>query len=135
MGETVSFISIFQKIAKGLVAAEHVAAPVASIIFPQFAPIIGSIDHVFGTVQASIVTAEANNPVDGQGQLKLDAVVTDFNAAMADMQSFAAVAGKQFTYDGKALQDAISAQTQAYNAFAALKKSFKLADLPKTEAA
>lgn len=126
-----SFLSVFKTIGKGLLAAEHVAAPLASTIFPQFAPIIGKIDGLFGTTQAAIITAEANNPLDGQGGLKLTAVTNDFNAALAEMQSILAITGKQLTYDAAALDAAVSAQVAAYNAFAKVKASFKIADLSK----
>lgn len=125
-----SFLSVFTKIGKVLITAEHVAAPIAEGVLPAYAPLIASIDSLFGKTQAAIITAEQNNPVDANGRIKLDAVTNDFNAALAELQSILAVTGKQLTYDGNALNDAVNKQVAAYNAFAAVKASFKIADLP-----
>ncbi len=129
MADRMSFLSIFKNIGKGLLAVEKVAAPIAEGLLPAYAPLIMSIDHLFGTTQAAIVTAEQNNPLQN-GQLKLDAVTNDFNAALSELQSILAVTGKQLTYDGNGLTTAINAQVAAYNAFAALKSTFKIADAP-----
>lgn len=125
-----SFITIFKALGKGLLIGEKIAVPIAEAAFPQFAPILGKIDTLFGATQAAIITAEQNNPADGQGGLKLTAVTNDFNAALAELQSILAVTGKQLTYDGNALNDAVAAQVAAYNAFAKVKASFKVADAP-----
>lgn len=125
-----TFLSIFKALGKGLLVGEKIAVPLAEVAFPQFAPILGKIDNLFGVTQASIVTAEQNNPLDGQGGLKLTAVTNDFNAALAELQSILAITGKQLTYDGGALNDAVTAQVAAYNAFAKVKASFKIADAP-----
>ena len=130
-----SFLSIFKAIGKGLLIGEKIVVPLAETAFPAFAPLISKIDSLFGVTQAAIITAEQNNPLDGQGGLKLTAVTNDFNAALAELQSILAVTGKQITYDGGALNDAVAAQVAAYNAFAKVKGSFKVADAPKPEPA
>ena len=117
----------------GAVAAnvEHVAAPIASVLFPQFAPVIGQLDGWVARIHTNILTLEQNNPVDGQGKLKSDAVIADFNAGLDITQTYLATKGKMLTYDKDKLQSAIAHFAQGYNDLAEVKKSFKEVDLPK----
>lgn len=121
-----SFRSIFSNIGKGILAAEKIAAPIAEGLLPQFAPAIMAIDSIFGHVQSSIITIEHNNPADGQGGIKQDAVLTDFAASIDSLQSILAVTGKKLTYDEGELKAGISDQVSAYNHFAKVKASFKV---------
>lgn len=121
-----SFISIFKKIGTTLLGIEHVAAPVLSLVVPGAAPIITELDGIFQRLQTGIVTVEANNPVDGQGSVKADAVTADFNAGLDLTQSVLAMEGKKLTYDAAALQTAIASQVAALNAMAVVKASFKV---------
>lgn len=121
-----SFINILKKVGTILVGVEHIAAPIASAAFPTLAGPIGLVDNIFQKLQNTIITVEANNPVFGQGQLKLDAVVNDFGAGLDLTQQVLALKGEKLIYDAKLLQDVITAQVQAYNNMAALKASFKI---------
>lgn len=125
-----SFLSIFKAIGKGLVVTEHVAAPIVSTAFPQFAPWINKIDTLFGTTQAAIIQVEQNNPA-GEGQLKQAQTVDAFEAGLAEMQSILALSNKHLEYDDGKLKEAINAQVDAYNKFAAVKASFKVVEGPK----
>jgi len=120
-----SFISILKKIGSTVLGIEHVAAPIAEIAFPSLAGVIGEVDTLTQRLQTAIVTVEANNPV-GNGQLKSDAVIADFNASLALAQSIAHAAGQQVTYDTAQLQTTINAFVTAYNEAAKLKASIKI---------
>lgn len=121
-----SFLSILKTIGKDFLAVEKVAAPIASVAFPQFAGAINLVDNFVQKVQGTIVTIEANNPVDGQGQLKSASVINDFVSGLELTQSMLALDHKKLTFDQTKLQAAIDAQVAAYNNFAALKASFKV---------
>ena len=125
-----SFLSILTSIGKTVLGIEQVAAPIAETIFPAAAPIISALDKIFQNLQGAVVTAEVNNPT-GNGQVKSDAVIADFQAGLALTQSVLALEHKELQYDAAALQTAISAQVGAFNAMAAVKASFHIADLPK----
>ncbi len=128
-----SFTSILQKIGQvGQVIAgiEHTAAPWLALI-PGAAPIVATVDAIVARVQATIATVEANNPVEGQGKIKADATIADFQAGLELTQQLLRTQGKTLTYDQGELQAGINAQVEAYNHFAALKASFKTVDLPK----
>ena len=121
-----SFISILQKVGGILLGVEHVAAPIAEVVFPQFAGAVAEVDSLTARLQSAITTVEANAPVGTAGQLKSDAVTNDFNAAIGLVQSIMGFSGKAVSYDAAALQTAINAQVAAYNAMAALKTSIKV---------
>ena len=120
-----SFISILKKIGTVALGIEHVAAPIISIALPQLAGPISIVDGIFQRLQTAVTTVEANNPVDGQGQVKAAAVTADFEAGLELTQSILAAENKKLTYDTAALQEAISAQVTALNAMAKVKASFK----------
>jgi hypothetical protein len=121
-----SFVGILKKVGTILVGVEHIAAPIVGVAFPALAGPIGLIDNVFQKLQNTIITVENNNPVTGQGQLKADAVVNDFNAGLDLTQQVLALKGEMLTYDSAALQESITSQVAAYNAMAKLKASFKV---------
>lgn len=125
-----SFVNILKKVGTILVGVEHVAAPVAAVVFPQFAGPIGLLDSFVTKIQGTIVTVENNNPLDGQGQVKQDAVINDFNAGLDLFQQTLALRGETLTYDQALLKDFIDNQVAAYNAAAKLKASFKV--VPKS---
>ena len=129
-----SFITILKKVGSVLLGVEHLAAPIAEIAFPQFAGAIAEVDSLTGRLQNAITTVEANSPVGTDGSLKSAAVIADFNAAIGLAQSVAGFAGKQISYDAGALQAAINAQVNAYNAAAALKASFHMVDIVPAKA-
>lgn len=124
-----SFISIIKKIGTVGLGIEHLASPILAATVPGFA----AIDAIVQRVQAAILTIEATSPMDGQGKIKSDATVADFNAALDIAQQVAAARGKRLEYDAAALQAAINAQVEAYNNFAKLKASFHEVDLPPKE--
>lgn len=123
-----SFISVIKKIGSVALGIEHIAEPVVETLFPVSKPIFDIFDKVSNT----IVTVEANMP-GVSGPDKSQAVISDFEAGLALTQQILALEGKQLTYDKAALQTAINAQVAAYNAFAAVKTSFKVTTLPVTK--
>jgi hypothetical protein len=106
---------------------EHIAAPIAELIFPPAAGILGEVDGLVTKLQTAIATAEANGPLAGGGQAKNTAVVADFEAGLAVLQTVLTDTGHTVTYDPAALQAAIDAGVAFYNAAATLKSSIKLA--------
>ena len=115
-----TFLSIFKNVAGWLAkTGVPLAGAVTAIVAPQFSPLVNAL-------QSLIVTAEANNPGDGQGKIKLDAVKLDFQASLALTQQALAAAGKKLTFDEAKLEAAVSAQVQAYNAIRDLHDSFKV---------
>lgn len=128
-----SFISILKKVGSVAIGIEHVAAPMLEAAVPGLAPVVATMDGVFQHLQNSIVSAEANNPVDAQGALKSAAVVADFQALVDTAQSMAQLKGEQLTYDPAALQKAINDNVTAFNSDAALKASFKLVPILKAQ--
>jgi hypothetical protein len=126
-----SFVSILKKIARVALDIEHVAAPIAEVVFPQFAGPIAMLDTWVGRTQVAIQTAEAANPADGQGPSKSQAVEADFQAGLALTQEILKAQGKLLTYDSERYQKAVALQVSAYNAFRDVKDSFKIVDLPK----
>lgn len=121
-----SFVNILQKIFTVVAGVEHIAAPIAETLLPGFAPIITTIDGIFQKLQGTIATVEANNPVTGQGAVKSQAVIADFEAGLAFTQYAFSLEGKKLTYDLAALQEAINAQVAAYNAMSKVKDSFHI---------
>lgn len=120
-----SFVSILKTIGSAILGVEHIAAPIAEIALPQFAPIIAKVDGIFGRLQNAITTIETQRPTD-HGQVKADAVKADFEAGLAVALDALNLAGKKVAYDDAALQRAIDSQVAAYNAMAAVKASFKV---------
>jgi len=126
-----SFFSILKKVGSVAFGVERVAAPVASTVFPQFAPAIAQLDGWVNRLHSAILTLESENPVDGQGQIKAAAVIADFEAGLDITNAVLALRGKTLVYDKKELEAAISDFVSAYNHLAKLKASFHEADLPK----
>jgi hypothetical protein len=116
-----SFISILKTVGSTLLGIEHVAEPIVETLFPASSPIFA----IFDKVQTAITTVEQGMPA-ATGAAKAQAVVNDFEAGLALTQQILAVDGKTLSYDTTALQTAIDAQVAAYNAFAAVKASFKV---------
>jgi hypothetical protein len=121
-----SFISILKKIGSVTIGAEHIVAPVIEAAVPAISGPVAALDGIFQRLQATIATVEANNPTDGQGGIKAQAVTADFQSGLDLTQQILALKGEKLTYDASALQSAIDAQTAAFNAFAKLKASFKV---------
>jgi len=119
-----SFISILKKVGSAVLGIEHVAEPVIETLFPSSKPLF----DVFDRLQTAITTVESANPLQN-GQLKSQTVVSDFEAGLSVTQAILSADGKKLVYDDAALQSAINAQVAAYNAFAALKASFKVVAL------
>ena len=124
-----SFISILKQIGGIVIGAEHIVAPVAEAILPSLSGPIAALDGIFQRLQASIATAEVNNPASGQGSAKAPAVVADFERGLELTQTVLAIEKKKLVYDGAQLAAAITAQVAAFNAMAALKASFKIEPL------
>ena len=120
-----SFISILKTIGGAIVGVEKIAEPIVETLFPATTPLFG----IFDRLQTAITTVE-QSLVGATGPVKSAAVVSDFEAGLALTQQILAVSGQQLSYDDAALQTAINSQVAAYNAFAALKTTFKV--VPKT---
>jgi hypothetical protein len=120
-----SFLSILKKIGTVALGVEHAAAPFISVAYPGFQ----ALDSLFQRLASTVVTVEQNNPVDGAGALKAEAVKNDFAAGLQTTQDVLALTKKKLTYDDALLQQAIDAQVLAYNTMAKLKGSFKVVDL------
>lgn len=125
-----SFVSILKGIGHVLGVAEHIAAPIAEVAFPQFAVPIAAVDHFVTATQTAIQTGELQSPVGG-GPAKLQLAQDGFDAALALTQEILKSQGKLLTYDGPALQKAINLQVGAYQAFSDLKTTFKIVDTAK----
>lgn len=125
-----SFISILKKIGSVVAGVEHVAAPILSGLYPPAAPWLAKLDNAVQLLNGSIIATEANNPKDGQGGLKSDAVNADLNAYIDTMNSGLAFANKKIVDDPALRQAAINAVVAGYNATAQWKASFKTVDLP-----
>lgn len=117
-----SFLSILKGIIPVLGRVENVAAPIAEMLMPGEAPLIAVFDGWVHRAQTSIAAVEAGSPT-ASPEAKLAATVSDFEAGLQMTQSILAMTGLTVTYDKKALQDAISAQVTAFNAFAKVKAS------------
>jgi crotonobetainyl-CoA:carnitine CoA-transferase CaiB-like acyl-CoA transferase len=120
------FTSILKKVGSVLLGIEHVAEPIVESLFPASTPLFG----VFDRLSQAITTVEASITTPGSGPQKSAAVVADFNAGLQLTQSILALEGKALYYDPAALQTAIDAQVAAFNAFAAVKTSFKVVAQP-----
>lgn len=126
-----SFFGGLKKVGKVLLGIEHVAAPIVSVLLPASAPIFGMIDSWVSRLHSAVVTVEANLPMDGQGKLKSDAVIADFEAGLDVTNGFLANKGKMLDYDKDELQNAINSFVAGYNSLAKVKTSFREVDLPK----
>lgn len=124
-----NFLSILKTIGKDALAVEHIAVPVAEVLFPPAAPILSKLDNLAQGLQASIIKIEQAGPVYADSTVKAGAAVTDFEAGLAVTQSVLAMEGKKVTYDEPLLQAAIAAQVDAYNKFALLKASIKITSI------
>ncbi len=129
-----SFLSILHKVGDVAIGVEHIAAPIATVLLPQFAGPISLVDSLFGRVQSSIQTVEIASP-KAAGEVKAAAVSKDFELALGVSDTIIApilaAKGQMLTYDHAALAAAISAQVAAYNAFAIVKASVSIVPLVK----
>lgn len=124
-----SFKSIIKSIDGTLLGIEHVAAPIAEGLFPQFAAPIAALDNIFSRVPSTIITLESSVS-DGQGQLKAQAVIADFETGLDFTNSILAMRSKMLDYDHVELQNAINSLVAGYNSLAKVKASFKKIDIP-----
>ncbi len=131
-----SFLSVLKKIGGVALQVEHIAGPIVSLAVPGARPAFAILDGIVGHVQDSIVAQEAANPASGAGPQKLAAVQSDFQFALLDnlLAPILAARGESVTYDHAALDTAISAQVQAFNAFAVVKASIQIVKLPEPKA-
>lgn len=125
-----SFVSILKGIGHVLGVAEHIAAPIAEVAFPQFAVPIAAVDHFVSATQTAIQAGELQSPVGG-GPAKLQLAQEGFDSALQLTQEILKSQGKVLTYDAPTLAKAVNNQVLAYQSFADLKGTFKIEDLPK----
>lgn len=124
-----SFWTVLKRIGGGLLQGEQVAEPFIKTLFPASAPIFNLIDPLFAKVITNVATVEANNPIDGQGQLKAGAVIADFEAGLSTTQGVLFLTKQKLVYDDAVLQAAIKNFADGYNNLAAVKTSFKVVPL------
>lgn len=120
-----SFLSIFKKVGSIALGFEHIAAPIASVMFPEFSPIITGMDRLFVDLQGNIVANENRSPVGG-GPAKAAATAQSFVDGLSVVQDILAAEGKTLTFDQGKLQQVITAQVAAFNAMSEVKASFKI---------
>lgn len=123
-----SFFDVLKRIGSTFVKVESIAEPIIKTLLPASAPIFNLLDPLFSKDVTNVLTVEANNPTDGQGQLKGDAVVEDFEAGLSTTQSVLAINKQKLTYDAE-LQAAIKSFADWYNHLAKCKQSFKIVPL------
>jgi hypothetical protein len=127
----VSFISILKQVGTVALGVEHLAAPIIAATVPGAGVVVSRLDNIFSRLQSTIQTVELTNPISAAGPAKAAAVATDFKASLALTQEVLALQGKSLTWDDTTLNEAISAQVAAFNAFAKVKASLQMVDLPK----
>ncbi len=125
-----SFLGILKKIGTVALGIEHVAAPILGGLYPPAAPWLAKLDNAAQLLLGSVVATENNNPKDGQGGIKSEAVNADLNAYLDTMNAGLAFANKQIVDDKALRQEAINASVAAFNTMAKWKASFKTVDLP-----
>ncbi len=126
-----SFLSILKKFGNTALGIEQAAEPFITTLIPASAGVFAVIDPIFARLKQAVVTVEANSP-GTPGNLKSDAVIADFEAALSVAQSIADARGETLQYDKLALQTAINSEVAALNAMALVKASFKF--VPKVPA-
>ena len=124
-----SFISILKRVGTILIGIEKVAEPIVETVYPPSVGVFSVLDPIFARLSPAIQAMEVQTPV-GSGAFKADAVVADFEVGLELAQQILSLEGKTVTYDKAQLQAGIAAQVAAYNAFAAVKASFKIELLP-----
>lgn len=124
-----SFLSILKRIGSVALNIEHTAVPIISALDPALAPLLGRIDGWVTRVQGAVLTVEANNPVDGQGQVKLQAVIADFEAGLSIANAIAGGHGKKIAYDQAKFNESVGHLVSFYNGMGEVKSSFKEVDL------
>jgi hypothetical protein len=122
----VSFLAILKKIGGVSIVVEHVAAPVAELVFPEFSTEIVSFDGLITRLQASMAKSEENAP-SGTGAVKKQLVVNDIQMFLAAVNQTLAPAGVAASFGNAELAEAIDAFVAAYNAAAKLKMSVAIA--------
>ena len=125
-GEVVSFLSVLKKI--GTVVT-HTAVPIGSLLYPPAGPYLVKIDDAVQHLLGSVIATEENNPSDGLGSLKSDAVNANLNGYIDTMNAGLALANKKVQDDPTLRQEAINAAVASFNAAAKWKASFKVVDL------
>ena len=124
-----SFLSVLKRIVGVAVKVEHIVAPAAEIIFPEFAPEISGFDGLVTHLMGGIAAAEVNSPIGG-GDAKHSQVIQLFEAALADVAAVLAPVGVTLKYGNTELDTAIKAFVAAFNAAAALKASVVFINTP-----
>lgn len=92
-------------------------------------PAVGAL---WKRVAGAIVTIEAQHEAQGlekSGPSKLAFVAGDFEEGLAVTKEILALSGKKLEYDVDLMHQAVSAQVQVFNTFAALKNTFKISDV------
>ena len=121
-----SFWTVLKRVGSFALQGEQVAEPFIKTLLPASAPVFALLDPIFAKVVTNVVTVEANNPLDGQGKLKGDAVIADFEAGLLTTQSVLALSKQKLIYDDVALQAAVKSFADGYNSLATVKQSFKV---------
>lgn len=125
-----SFLSILKGIGHVFLGVEHVAAPIAEAIFPQFAVPIAAFDKFVTDTHTAIAVGEMQSPVGGGAQ-KSQLAIDAFDASLATIQEVLASQGKIMQYDPAKLQAAINTAVANFQSWSDLKATFKIVDTPK----
>lgn len=129
-----SFMNILKKIGSLVVGVEHVVAPIAEQLLPQYSGVIITLDKLFTNFQTAVVTVEANAPVGTDGKIKESAVIADFEASLEVASNVAEASGQVLVYDKAELKLALADQVSAYNRMSKVKASIKMVPKPPAPA-
>ena len=122
-----SFISVLRHIGSVVLGVEHIAEPIVEALFPASTPLFA----IFDRMAANIATIESQMPT-ASGTAKSAAVATAFDQDLQMVQAILQQTSQQLVYDPAAWQAANDAQVAAYNAYAALKATFKVLPMHST---
>jgi hypothetical protein len=125
-----SFLAVLKDIGKfaiGVVTNQQVTELVTALD-PPLGSVLNQVGTAILAIEAKYKASTAPAP---SGETKHSEVVDSFNQQLALAQQALGAQGKQLTYDGDALNKAISDNVTSLNSYAALIQSFKLIDTPR----
>lgn len=91
---------------------EQRVGPIVAAVYPPAAPAVGT----FNSVAGAIFRAEAQHPTDGDGAVRNQIAVADFESGLNVANMLLQARGEVAIYDPAALQEAIAASVAAANA-------------------
>lgn len=124
-----SILSGIGKVLTTVLGVERVAEPLLHLI-----PGVGQAVTVFDNFTSKILNGIGSlevDQLDGQGNIKAQAIVDDFEAGLSIAKQLAALRGETVTYDEPELRAAISDIVSGLNRLAKVKGSIKSVPIPK----